>query len=67
MRGSFPPNHHRDIPPCPSCGSTEKVVRMPDSLTPFERPDMKSDEVGARYFCQACSHDFLPEPEGDEL
>ena len=40
---------------------------MPDSLTPFERPSMRDEEVGGRYFCQACSHDFEPEPEGDEL
>ena len=67
MRGSFPSRKSRPIPACPSCGSTTKVVRMPDSLTPFERPSMRDEEMGGRFFCQACSHDFEPEPEGDEL
>lgn len=67
MRGSFPPKHTRSVPACPSCGSTTKVIRMPDSLTPFERPSMRDEDVGGRYFCQSCSHDFEPEPEGDEL
>ncbi len=67
MRGSFPPKHQRTVPACPSCGSFERVIRMPDSLTPFERPSMRDEDVGGRYFCQSCSHDFVPEPEGDEL
>lgn len=67
MRGSFPPKHTRANPACPSCGSNKKVVRLPDSLTPFERPNMRYEEAGGRYFCQACSHDFEPEPEGDEF
>ncbi len=67
MRGSYPQKHVRAIPACPSCGKTEKVIRMPDSLTPFERPDMRDEGASGRYFCQTCSHDFEPEPEGDEL
>lgn len=67
MRGAYPKKHIRVTPPCPSCGKTETVIRMPDSLTPFERPDMRNEDIGGHYFCQACSHDFEPEPEGDEL
>lgn len=50
-------------PACPECGSSDKVVHMPSSLTPFERPSMQA-ETGGRWYCQACSHDF--EPEQDE-
>jgi len=63
MRGSFPPKHHLATPACPSCGSNTRVVRMPDSLTPFERPNMRIEEVGGRYYCQACAHDFEPQEE----
>ena len=63
MRGSFPPKHDVGVPPCPSCGSTKRVVKMPDSLTPFERPNMREEEIGGRYFCQDCAHDFEPEAE----
>jgi hypothetical protein len=31
---------------------------MPDSLTPFERPNMRIEEMGGRYYCQGCAHDF---------
>jgi len=40
---------------------------MPDSLTPFERPNMRFEEAGGRSFCQPCSHDFEPEPEGGQV
>ena len=63
MRGNFPPKQHLETPACPSCGSSEKVVRMPDSLTPFERPNMRLEEAGGRYYCQDCAHDFEPQEE----
>jgi hypothetical protein len=66
MRSSFPPKHTHGTPTCPTCGSNQKVVRMPDSLTPFERPNMRFEEAGGRYFCQGCSHDFEHEPEGEQ-
>lgn len=64
MRGSFPPKQRLEAPACPSCGSNKKVVRMPDSLTPFERPNMRIEEVGGRYYCQGCARDFEPQEEG---
>jgi transposase-like protein len=36
---------------------------MPDSLTPFERPSMRIEEVGGRYYCQDCGRDFEQEEE----
>ncbi len=51
-------------PACPSCGSSEKVVRMATSLTPFERPD--PEDMGGHWYCQACSHDFVPDEAEDE-
>jgi hypothetical protein len=61
MRGGFPPENEAGTPACPSCGSNQRVVRMPDSLTPFERPNMRNQEIGGRYYCQTCAHDFEPE------
>jgi hypothetical protein len=52
-------------PACPSCGSSARVIRMANSLTPFERPFMQTD-LGGHWFCQACAHDFEPEPEEAE-
>lgn len=66
MRGSYPPKPAQPRPACPSCGSFDKVIRMPDSLTPFARPD-SIDDLGGKYFCQVCSIEFTPEPEGTEL
>jgi hypothetical protein len=57
MAGSFPPMQNPVKPPCPSCGSNLRVVRMPDSLTPFERPNMRIEE-GGRFYCQDCAREF---------
>jgi hypothetical protein len=38
---------------------------MATSLTPFERPWMKEFDA-ARFYCQACAHEFESEPDGDE-
>jgi hypothetical protein len=33
---------------------------MASSLTPFERPE-RDDFDQAHYYCQICSHDFVPD------
>ncbi len=53
------------VPACPNCGSRARVVRMPSSLTPFERPD-RDDFDEAHYFCQDCSHDFVPDVHAED-
>ena len=52
------------MPPCPSCGSREHVIRMATSLTPFARPDSALEE--GHFYCQSCSHDFEPVTEIEE-
>lgn len=52
-------------PPCPLCGSRSRVVRMATSLTPWERPWMREGFEAGHFYCQACAHDFEPQPEDD--
>ena len=53
------------MPACPTCGSRDRVVRMASSLTPFERPDA-DDPTSCRFYCQACSHEFIPDQVDDD-
>jgi len=64
MASSHQPDGSAERPACPECGSRERVIRMPSSLTPFERPHMQTD-LGGHWFCQACAHDFEPEEEDE--
>jgi len=48
------------VPACPNCGTREHVVRMPSSLTPWERPE-RDDFDQAHFYCQSYTHDFVPD------
>lgn len=52
-------------PACPNCGSHEHVVRIPASLTPFERPE-RDDFDQAHYYCHTCTHDFVPDVHAED-
>ncbi len=65
MRGTYPEQKNVPTPACPNCGSRDRVIRMASSLTPFERPDAE-DPTSSRYYCQACSHEFIPEQRDED-